>query len=251
MIPGMDTKTFAAPLLQAYREHRAVTVAADAGPASREQAYATQRAIWQTLVGRARPTAWKVGAPTREAEPTAAPIFPQRLAASGATLPAASFLGLGIEAEIAVRFGHDLPPRATRYTRDEILDAIASVHVAIELIDTRLAAPKVAGPLWSLADNLVNGGLIVGDAIPHWRELDFAALTVRVSANGGLRAETQGRPPLDDLFFCLPWWIEHVGGAQAGDIVATGAWNGMHPVGLPVTVRVDFVGVGSAEARIG
>ena len=247
----MDTHFFAAPLLQAYREHQAVTVTADTGPVNREQAYATQRAIWQAMVGSARPTAWKVGAPTREAEPTAAPIFPHRIAASGANLPAASFLGLGIEAEIAVRFGRDLPLRATRYRRDEILDAIASVHVAIELIDTRLAAPKDAGPLWCLADNLVNGGLIVGDAVPQWRELDFAALTVQASANGQLLAETQGRPPLDDLFFCLPWWIEHVGGAQAGDVVATGAWNGMHPVGLPATVRVEFVGVGSAEARVG
>lgn len=248
---AMDTNTFAAPLLQAYCQRQAVTVSADAGPASREQAYAVQQAIWRERVGSARPTAWKVGAPARDAEPTAAPIFPHRIAASPAHLPAASFIGLGIEAEIAVRFGRDLPARPERYSREEILDAIDSVHVAIELIDSRLAAPQAAGPLWCLADNLVNGGLIIGDAIPQWRELDFAALTVRATANGQQLAETLGRPPLDDLFFCLPWWIEHAGGAQAGDIVATGAWNGMHPVGLPATLRVEFVGVGSAEARVG
>ncbi|WP_024301479.1 2-keto-4-pentenoate hydratase [Pseudogulbenkiania sp. MAI-1] len=247
----MDTNDFTSPLLQAYRQRQPVAVGADAGPSSREQAYAVQQAIWREQVGSARPTAWKVGAPRRDAEPTAAPIFPQRIAASPASLPAASFIGLGIEAEIAVRFGHDLPARPERYTREEILDAIGSVHVAIELIDSRLATPQAAGPLWCLADNLVNGGLIVGDAIPHWRELDFSALAVRASADGKTLAETLGRPPLDDLFFCLPWWIEHVGGTQAGDLVATGAWNGMHPVGLPAAVRVEFVGVGSAEARVG
>lgn len=247
----MDTNTFAAPLLQAYHQHRTATVSADAGPASRAEAYATQQAVWQAMVGKVRPTAWKVGAPSRDSEPTAAPIFPRQIATSPAGLAAESFIGLGIEAEIAVRFGRDLPARPTRYTREEILDAIGSVHVAIELVDTRLAAPKAAGPLWCLADNLLNGGLIIGEELAHWRQVDFPALTVRVLANGQRLVETLGRPPLDDLFFCLPWWVEHVGGAKAGDIVATGAWNGMHPVGLPATVRVEFAGVGSAEARVG
>lgn len=248
----MTTIDHAAQLLvQAYQQHRAVTVTAESAPSSSEEAYAIQQAVWRAMAGSARPTAWKVGAPSRDSEPTAAPIFPRQIVTSPASLAAESFIGLGIEAEMAVRFGRDLPTRSARYTREETLEAIDSVHMAIELVDTRLAAPKAAGPLWCLADNLLNGGLIIGEELAHWREVDFSALTVRVSANGQRLAETLGRPPLDDLFFCLPWWVEHVGGAKTGDIVATGAWNGMHPVGLPAAVRVEFAGVGSAEARIG
>jgi 2-keto-4-pentenoate hydratase len=182
--------------------------------------------------------------------PTAAAIFPQRIAPSPACFSRADFFGLGVEAEIALRFGRDLPARATPWTRAEILDAIASAHVAMELVDTRLADPETAGPLWRLADNLLNGGLVLGDAIANWRELDYASLRVRALANGEPIAETVGRPPLDDIFYCLPWWLEHAGGARAGDIVTTGAWNGMHSVALPAAVGVEFVGLGSASAEV-
>jgi len=115
-------------------------------------------------------------------------------------------------------------------------------------VDTRLADAEAAGPLWRLADNLLNGGLVIGDEIPHWRELDFASRTARVLADGKCIAETLGRPPLDDLFHCLPWWINHIGGARAGDMVTTGAWNGMHRVNMPVEATVEFVGLGTATA---
>lgn len=241
----------AALLLHAYRQRQPLAVGADSGPASTADAYAVQQAVWRAMAGDPRPTAWKVAAADRTTPPMAAPVFPQRLAASPARFPAEGFIGLGIEAEIAFRFGRDLPPRATPYTRDEIRAAIASAHVAMELVDTRLADPQAAGPGWRLADNLLNGGLVIGTEIPHWRDLDLAGLTVRIHANSRLLAETPGRPPLDDLFHCLPWWVQHIGGARAGDIVTTGAWNGMHPVGLPTAVRVEFVGVGSAEAEVG
>ncbi len=248
----------AALLLQAYRTRRPLDARPETGPADVQAAYAVQRAVWREMVGDGvsdvRPAAWKVGAPNRQTEPTAAAVFPHRVAQCESAEPARfcvdDFRGLGIEAEIAVRFGRDLPSRAEPYRREEILVAIASAHVAMELVDTRLADADAAGPLWRLADSLLNGGLVIGAAIPNWRELDFSSLTVRAEANGRCLAETVGRPPLDDLFYCLPWWIGHVGGARAGDIVTTGAWNGMHPVGLPADVGVEFVGVGGVRARI-
>lgn len=245
----MQTPTQAAArLLRAYQGHTSLAVSADSAPVSSADAYAVQGEIWRALVGAQRPHAWKVGAPTRETLPSAAAIFPQRIAFSPARFSRADFFGLGVEAEIALCFGRDLPASATQ---TEILDAIASVHVAMELVDTRLADSEAAGPLWRLADNLLNGGLVLGDAIANWRDLDFARLRVRVFANGQFVAETVGRPPLDDLFYCLPWWLQHVGGARAGDIVTTGAWNGMHPVGLPATLSVEFVGVGGVAAEVG
>ena len=244
----------AALLVQAYKSHRPLDASPEYGPTCAQAAYAVQRGIWREMVGDVRPAVWKAGAPNRQTEPTAAAVFPQRVAHCVAGHPARfsadDFLTLGIEAEIALRFGRDLPARAEPYRRDEILAAIASAHVALELVDTRLADPDAAGPLWRLADSLLNGGLVIGAAIPNWRALDFSGLSVRVQANGMCLAETIGRQPLDDLFYCLPWWLAHNGGAQAGDIVTTGAWNGMHAANLPAEVGVEFVGVGSVRARI-
>lgn len=241
----------ASRLLAAYRDHRAIATDPGGGPADSEAAYAVQGAVWRSLVDSPRPGAWKAGAPDKASTPVAAPVFPQRISASHARFPAGRFFGMGIEAEIAFRFGRDLPARALPYAREEILDAIAAAHVAMELVDTRLADAEAAGPMWRLADNLLNGGLVIGDEIPHWRELDFAVQTARVLADGKCLAETRGRPPLDDLFHCLPWWIRHIGGARAGDIVTTGAWNGMHRVNMPVEATVEFVGLGSATVFLG
>lgn len=244
----------ATSLIQAYQAHARLVADPRAGPAGIEAAYAVQARVWRALAGDARPTAWKVAAPSLDAEPLAAPVLPRRLAASPARFSRADFFTLGVEAEIAFRFGRDLPARAAPYTRAEILAAIAGAHVAMELVDTRLADAEAAGPLWRLADNLVNGALVLGEEIPGWRSLDFAELDVGVWANGSLLARTRGRPPLDDLFHCLPWWLAHVGGARAGDVVTTGAWNGMHPVALPGMARVEFMGgnvaMGRAEAQV-
>lgn len=237
---------YAEPLIQGYRDHFPFAARPEHGPADETAAYAAQREIWRVMVGAARPRVWKVGAANRESNPLAAPVFPQRCAVSPARFPSETFLDMGIEAEIAFRFGRDLPAHSLPYSRAEILDAIAATHVAMELVDSRLADAEAAGPLWRLADSLLNGGLVIGDEIPHWRELDFPAQTARVLADGETIAETQGRPPLGDLFFCLPWWIDHVGGARAGDIVTTGAWNGMHRVNMPVEATVEFVGLGKA-----
>ncbi len=247
------TDELAQLLLHAHAHHQVLDVAPDAGPADVAQAYAVQQAVWRGLSGDVQPAAWKVGAPNRATEPTAAAIFPKFLAQSPASFAAGSFRRLGIEAEIAVCFGRDLPARATPYSSVEILAAIASVHVAMELVDTRLADQDAAGPLWRLADSLLNGGLVFGAAIENWRTLDFASLTVRVMADGQCLAETQGRPPLDDLSHCLPWWLAQHGGARAGDMITTGAWNGMHSVPQATEVSVEFInpesfGVGRVSA---
>lgn len=241
-------------LMQAYQAHGWLAAGAPDGPADAATAYAVQREVWRAMVGEARPTAWKVAAANVGAVPLAAPMFPRHVAVSPAVFSRGAFFSVGVEAEIAFRFGRDLPARGDPYSRAEIMDAIAGAHVAMELVDTRLADAEAAGPFWRLADNLLNGGFVLGGEIPNWRDLDFSQLSVSVLADGKPLAQTLGRPPLDDLFHCLPWWLAHVGGARAGDVVTTGAWNGMHPVALPASVRVAFAAgesvLGAAEARI-
>lgn len=247
-MPADDPKVNACAetLVRAYRQHAPVAALPADGPDDLTQACAVQRAVWRAMVDTARPMAWKVGAPSRDTTPLAAPVFPERVLSARTILPSGMFLRVGIEAEIAFRFGHDLPARERPYAIGEIRDAIDAAHVAMELVDTRLADPEAAGPLWRLADNLLNGALVIGDAIPDWRAIDFSSLTVRVMAGGATLAETLGQPPLDDLFHCLPWWIDHAGGARAGDIVTTGAWNGMHPIPMPNVAGVEFLGLGEA-----
>lgn len=242
---------YAQPLLTAYKNRQVFAAAPETGPTDSASAYAVQGAVWQALVGDARPRAWKVAAPTRNDTPLTAPIHPQRVVIgvdAPAVFPAHALIGLGVEAEIAVRLAHDLPVRTTPYTRAEILKAVASLHIAIELVDTRLADPQTAGPEWRLADSLQNGGLVIGSAISV--ETDLSQPTVHITWGGQVQVDAVGKQPLDDLFYCLPWLINHSGGLHAGDFITTGSWTGMHPVGLPAEVKVAFVGLGFAAVVV-
>ena len=240
----------AEPLIQAHEQRSRYAANPDAGPRNDALAYAVQAQVWHRVVGGERPRAWKVGAASRDAEPVAAPVFPRGLATSPARFAAGTFLGMAVEAEIAFVFGRDLAAGGALLAPASIRAAIASAHVAMELVDTRLADPGAAGPLWRLADSLLNGGLVIGDAIADWRTMDFAARDVRVRVDDAVLAEGPGQPPLGDLFHCLPWWIEHIGGVQAGDVVTTGAWTGAHPVHMPAAVTVEFPGLGRARVRL-
>jgi hypothetical protein len=110
-------------------------------PKTLEEAYYVQDVMLQALgtVG-----GWKVGAATPEATPLFAPMPLVGLAASGDSI-AKQFRRLrGVEAEIAFLIGKDLPPRSTPYSRDELVDSIASCHPAIELLESALRDPDAA-----------------------------------------------------------------------------------------------------------
>lgn len=261
MMRPMSLAPYAQAIVAAYHDRQPIEAAAAFGPRGAAEAYAVQRAVWQTLAGDARPTAWKVAATAPATRPFAAPILPQRLFASGpnspASVPIDLFIRPGLEAEIAVRFGRDLPPRPQPYQTAEIRAAIADLCVAMEVIDCRLGDAQSAGSDWRLADHLLNGALILGTPLPDWQDLGLDALQVRVHGGEQCLCDRPGQQPLGDLFHCLPWLIEHAGGLRAGDVVTTGAWTGMHPLdgleglaSLPFSCLVEFSGLGSASLTL-
>ncbi|MEC5384090.1 fumarylacetoacetate hydrolase family protein [Uliginosibacterium sp. H3] len=198
--------------------------------ASREEAYAVQAAVWQCLLGSARPRAWKIGNSSDSPVPVRAAM--PRIISHAASISAADFRLLGMEAEIAVRFARDLPARGEPWSRDEVLAAIGSAHVAIEIVDTALQDYVAAGPFLRLADSMLHGAFVLGEALCDWQGLAWHALTMQSFVDGALCAEATGGHPHVDPFALLPWWANEGaqlwGGVMAGDIVTTGTWNGMH-----------------------
>ena len=60
-----------------------------------------------------------------------------RVLADGATVPLDGNIMMVAEAEFAFKFARRLPKRANPYTQDEVLDAVESLHPAIEVPDSR------------------------------------------------------------------------------------------------------------------
>ncbi|MDB5801837.1 MAG: hydratase/decarboxylase [Rhodocyclales bacterium] len=210
---------------------------------SRAEAYAVQAAVWQSQQGTMRPHAWKIGNSSDDPAPVRAAM--PRVTENGSGILAADFRLCGIEAEIAVRFARDLPPRASGWSRDEVLAAIGSVHVAIEIVDTALQDYAAAGPFLRLADSMLHGGFVLGEALLDWYALPWHELTAQSFLADVCCAERTGGHPHVDPLALLPWWANEGShdwsGVQAGDIVTTGTWNGMHFADHPARMDARFI----------
>jgi len=196
---------------------------------------------------------WKIGAGTPEATPFFAPMPLAWMAASGATLVGPRYRYRVLEAEIAFLVGEDLPPRATPYTREEVIAAMASCHPAIEELESGLIDPKAANNLSALADLQMHGGFIYGAAVPDWQSIDFATEHVKLAVDGTVRVERTGSNTSGDLLRLLPYLANEgaarTGGLKAGQWITTGSWTGNTPAGDGLEVEVGFEHAGRVTLR--
>jgi len=190
-----DVQNIAARLVAARRSRLLVdTVDTEdpgigAAPGTLEDAYQIQRAVADQTgaIG-----GWKTGADSVSAVPIAAPVFADDIYASGATLKPGSMRLIGLEVEVAFRIGRDLPTRSNPYSQQEFLDAVETMVPLIELVDSRLRDFEKAGPLWKLSDNQINGGLVIGDPIENWSQLDLKSLRAILTADQTVIKDSHG-----------------------------------------------------------
>jgi 2-keto-4-pentenoate hydratase len=241
---SFDVERAAALLIEARASNRQIEPFAPA-PASIAEAYAVQDAVARHL----GPTGgWKVGAKSRDQTPNAAPLAASLVRHSPASWPASSLHMIGIEVEIAFRLGRNVLPRSGGVSRDEVWDAIASVHAAIEIVDTRLTHWEEADRLWVLADNQSNGGFVYApDGVPL-PEGSLAHLDVRLLVNGETAVEGTVRNPAGDPRWLVEWLVNHCaaerGGLSPGQLITTGSYTGMIFVdpGASVEARMQRIG---------
>lgn len=198
---------------------------------------------------------WKVGAPTPEATPVFAPMPLAWIAPGESTMTGPQWRYRGLEAEIAFQVGRDLPPRDTPYSRDEVLDAMASCNPAIEILETAFDDPSNVDRLAMLADLQIHGGFIYGPAYAGWRSIDFSKEHVTLVVDGVVRVERTGSNTSGDLLKLLPWLANEgaarTGGLRAGQWITTGSWTGSTPAEKTSTVSAEFSTVGRVDLYFG
>jgi 2-keto-4-pentenoate hydratase len=196
-------------------------------PRSLEEAYYVQDVMLQAL-GEAG--GWKVGAATPDATPLCAPLPLNTLAAGGSRIAPQFRRMRGVEAEIAFRLGKDLPPRATPYSRQELVDAIASCHPAIELLESALLDPDAVERLTSIADLQSHAGLVTGAALEGWQDFNFADHSAQMNLDGFVRVTNGKNAAGGDLLRLILWLANEAqtrtGGLLAGQWITTGSWTG-------------------------
>jgi len=243
----------AAGMLVKARRSRTPLATGEIELRTEQDAYGVQAEVFASLWPGARAAAWKAGGPSDKVEPTAAPIPPENLLRSPASVAGATMRMLGVEAEVAFRLTKDLPPRSRPYTGRSVMAAVGEVLVAIELCDTRLADWKGASGLWKLADFQNNAALVTGSGTTYWRNIDF--LNQEVEFRIGTRVvRAKGAHSYGNPFRLLPWLATHCStrglGLHAGDVITTGAWTGLEIAKPGDEVIAKFPGIGEATVRI-
>lgn len=239
-------------LIEAHRKRKPAETA-DLPLRTEKEAYRIQDEVFAVLWPGARAAAWKAGGPSDKVEPTAAPIAPENVLRSPASVAGASMQIIGVEAEVAFRMAEDLPPRSRPYSERAIAAAVGEVVVAIELCDTRLANWKDTSGLWKLADFQNNSALVVGSGTKDWQKIDFLRQEVEFRI-GARVAKAKGAHSFGNPFRLLPWLVRHCAkrglGLHAGDVITTGAWTGLETAKPGDVVTAKFPGIGEATVKV-
>ena len=158
-----------------------------------------------------------------------------------------------IEAEFDFVMKTDLPARDAAYGRDEVMAAVADLHPAIEVPDSRYVDWREAGMPQLVADNAIAALLVLGPPARDWRDLDLSQHGVTVRVNGEVVDEGSGANVLGDPRNVLVWLANALSerglGLRARQVVTTGSAADVIQVNRGDEVIADFGALGIAEAR--
>ena len=237
---------------------------ADCRPQTRADGYLVQSAVLK-LSGR-NAFGWKIAATSEAGQkhigvdgPMAGRLLSGQIHEDGAVVPIGANRMRVAEPEFAFRMGKDLPPRDTPWTQDEVISAVAAMHLAIEIPDSRFDAFVSAGAAQLIADNACAHRFVLGpEAQGDWRSVDLASHVVKADVRAGdtprYTREGVGANVLGDPRIALAWIANELAtfgpGLRAGDVVTTGVC--MVPLEFEPgdAIRADFGSLGRVAVRI-
>ncbi len=246
-------------LWSAWQEQRLLeALPDDCRPRSLEEGYAIQDAMAEHHGGEV--IGWKIAATSSAGqrhigvtEPLGGRLFAKFCHPDGARLPAGPLHMRVAEAEFAFRVAKDLPPRANRYTTEEVMAAVGTLHLAIEVPDSRYRDFARVGAPQLVADDSCACYFVLGDEAAGWRGVDLAAHPVVGHKNGAVAERGSGANVLGDPRMALAWLANDRAargdGLKAGQIVTTGTCIKPMPIAPGDQVVADFGALGRVRVQ--
>jgi 2-keto-4-pentenoate hydratase len=187
--------------------------------------------------------------------PCAGEVFSRTVLQSGSSIPAAGFLRVGVECEIAVRLGADLPPGKDPYRIDSVADAVEGVMAAIEIVDDRYADYRSLGVPMLVADNFFNAGCVLGALRRDWRDLDLTGLEGRMWINDEQVGAGRGALVMGHPLAALAWLANtrnqyRLEPLRAGEFVLLGSVVATRWLNAGDRVKTEVQGLGQLELTI-
>jgi len=257
----MTVATAAAALYETRKSH-AVLGDPPGGVADLAEAYRIQEAFVALMEADDGPTVgWKVAltSPVMQQmcgvdHPCEGAVLRDRVHGSPAVCDTSRLGRLGVEAEIALMIGRDMPGEGGPYTAESAADCVAAARAAIELVDDQDADYGAITAIRLVANNSLNAGIVVGPAVTDWRKLDLAALKGAMLIDGEVIAEGTGADILGHPLNAVIWLANSLNARgrmlKAGDVVMCGSFvrTQFPTAGQTVICRVE--GLGEASVKV-
>lgn len=206
---------------------------------------------------------WKIAATSLAGQkhigvdrPLAGRILAERVFPDGGTVPWGFNRMAVAEVEFAFRMGRDLPPAASPRSMEEVLAAVATLHPAIEIPDSRFVDFVTAGAPQLIADNACAAYFVCGPATTaDWRALDLSRHAATGTVAGRYERAGIGANVLGDPRVALCWLANELAAhgltLRASQTVTTGTC--LVPLEVQPGDRVtgDFGILGTVSMRFG
>ncbi|CUV03593.1 2-keto-4-pentenoate hydratase [hydrothermal vent metagenome] len=159
--------------------------------------------------------------------PASGAVFTSGVHHSPVTINASDYVHVGAECEIAMLLEQDLPASDTPYDRESVARAVAALMPAFELVDDRGADYTDLYFLNVAADNSWNSGIVLGEAVIDWQDIDLVAATGTMTINGQPAGVGTGGDVLGHPLEALAWLANNLAergkSLQKDMIVMTGS----------------------------
>lgn len=225
-------------------------------PTDVEGAYAVQTIntrFWEAqgrrIVGRkAGLTAKAVQAQLGVDQPDFGALFDDMRVADGGTLDPAKTLQPKAEAEIAFVLGSDLLDPGT--TVEQVAAAVATVHAAIEIVDSRIADWKITFAD-TVADNGSSAFFVLADEGLPLAGLDLEGAAMEMDVGGKTASTGVGAAALGNPLNAAAWLAQTLASRgeplKAGDILLAGALGPMVALTPGDLVHARIAGIGECS----
>lgn len=175
-------------------------------------------------------------------------LFDDMRVADSGRLDPARCIQAKAEAEIAFVLGADLPSPQT--TVEQVAAAVATVHAAIEIVDSRIADWKITFAD-TVADNGSSAFFVVADQGLPVAGLDLEGAAMTMTVNGAVASTGVGAAALGNPLNAAAWLARTLAAAgeplKAGDILLAGALGPMVTLKAGDEVRAEVAGIGTCS----
>lgn len=238
----------------AAREHGEHFPQAWADRLSLDDAYRIQLAL---LAHRgARRVGWKVGLTSTAIqqqfqvhEPVFGCLLAEGRLGSGHALRSRDLIAPGFENELCLVMGADLAPGVTR---DDVAAAVARVHPAFEIIETRGDLTRQLA--LALADNAQQKAFVLGPPVERGDLPDLDKVTVSVRINDAEVAVADGSAVLGHPYNSVAWLTGKLAQfgerVKAGDVIMSGSFTRQFPLNPGDHIEAAFADIGVVTASV-